>query len=54
MIFKKSYIGLKMNIHDYLMKKEKIQLFNDLINHNKNKPSEIFVYSIYIIDESIS
>ena len=53
-IFKKSYIGLKMNIHDYLMKKEKIESFNDLINHNKNKPSEIFVYSIYIIDESIS
>ena len=54
MIFKKSYIGLKENIHDYLMNNKKRESIKDLIEHYKYKPSDIYVYSIYNIDESIN
>ena len=52
-IFKKSYIGLKENIHDYMKKKEESKTIKDLIQSNIYKPSDVFVYSIYEIDKSI-
>ena len=52
-IFQKSYIGNRENIHDYIMENKKCQLIKDLIQFNKYKPSDVYIYSIYIIDTSI-
>ena len=54
LIFSKSYSGSNEKIIDYLEKDERIQSIDDIINSSTYKPSEIFVYSIYEIDETIN
>ena len=54
LIFSKSYSGSNEKIINYLEKDERIQSIDDIINSSTYKPSEIFVYSIYEIDETIN
>ena len=50
LIFDNSYIGLKEDIHDYLKSEKKVQSIKNLIMYNTFRPSDVFVYCIYNIE----
>ena len=52
LIFDKSYIGLKEDIHDYLKSEKKVQSIENLISYNTFQPSDVFVYCTYNIENT--